>query len=207
MAKNLFSATLRNLVLVTILVLAAAVLGGCGVNNIPTYEENAKAKWSQVLSQYQRRSELIPNLVKTVKGFAAHEKDVLTEVVKARSRATAASVSLPKDGVPTAGQLQQLQAAQGALTSALSKLLLVVERYPDLKSSPNFLQLQSALEGTENRIAVARRDYIEAVRQYNTELKTIPGRWWKAAMYPSYEPMATFVIDKQKMNVPDVKFN
>jgi len=186
------------------LLMTAALLGGCGVNNIPTYEENAKAKWSQVLNQYQRRTDLIPNLVKTVKGFAAHEKDVLTQVVEARARAT--SLQLPKGAAPTAEQLQQLQQVQGQLSGALSKLLLVVERYPDLKSSQNFLQLQTALEGTENRIAVARRDYIEAVRKYNTELKTIPGRWWKAAMYPDNQPMPTFTVAKEKMAAPEVKF-
>ena len=184
----------------------SSLLAGCGINNIPAYEENAKAKWSQVLSQYKRRAELIPNLVKTVKGFAAHEKDVLLEVTKARARASQTTLALPKDGVPSAEQLQQLQGAQDMLSKALSKLLVVVERYPDLKSSPNFLQLQSALEGTENRIAVARRDYIEAVRQYNTELKTFPGRLWKAALYQNYKPMPTFTIEKEKMAVPEVKF-
>ena len=197
-------AMIRNLAfLVSVLVLAFG-LSGCGVNNIPTYEENAKAKWSQVLNQYQRRSDLIPNLVKTVKGFAAHEKDVLTSVVNARAKAT--SLNLPAGAAPTAEQLQKLQAVQGQLSGALSKLLLVVERYPDLKSNQNFLQLQTALEGTENRIGVARRDYIEAVKTYNTELKTIPGRWWKQAMYPTNEPLPTFTVEKEKMAVPEVKF-
>lgn len=198
-------AMIRNLVIILSLTGLATALSGCGVNNIPTYEENAKAKWSQVLSQYQRRSDLIPNLVKTVKGFAAHEKDVLTSVVNARAKAT--SLNLPAGASPTAEQMQKLQAVQGALSGALSKLLLVVERYPDLKSNQNFLQLQTALEGTENRIGVARRDYIEAVRAYNTELKTIPGRWWKQAMYPTNEPMPTFHVAKEKTAVPDVKFD
>ena len=184
----------------------SSLLAGCGINNIPAYEENAKAKWSQVLSQYKRRAELIPNLVRTVKGFAAHEKDVLLEVTRARAKASQTTLALPRDGVPTPEQLQQLQGAQDMLSRALAKLLVVVERYPDLKSSPNFLQLQSALEGTENRIAVARRDYIEAVRQYNTELKTFPGRLWKAALYKNYKPMPTFTIEKEKMAVPEVKF-
>ncbi len=205
MARFISVSAIRNLVFVSSLLFMATILSGCGVNNIPTYEENAKAKWSQVLNQYQRRSDLIPNLVKTVKGFAAHEKDVLTSVVNARAKATA--LNLPAGAAPTAEQLQQLQAVQGQLSGALSKLLLVVERYPDLKSSQNFLQLQTALEGTENRIGVARRDYIEAVRAYNTELKTIPGRWWKAALYPDNEPLPTFTVAKEKMTVPDVKFN
>jgi LemA protein len=194
----------RNLLLLASLLLAASALAGCGINNIPTYEENAKAQWSQVLSQYQRRAELIPNLVKTVKGFAEHETDVLTKVVEARAKAT--SLNLPMDKAPTAEQLQQLQATQGELSGALSRLLAVVESYPNLKSDQNFLQLQTALEGTENRIAVARRDYIEAVRLYNTELKTIPGRWWKDFMYPSSEPMPTFTVGEDKMAVPEVKF-
>ncbi len=195
---------LRKLIVALTLLTLATGLSGCGVNNIPTYEENAKAKWSQVLNQYQRRSDLIPNLVKTVKGFAAHEKDVLTSVVNARAKAT--SLNLPAGTAPTAEKLQKLQAVQGALSGALSKLLLVVERYPDLKSNQNYLQLQTALEGTENRIGVARRDYIEAVRRYNTELKTIPGRWWKQALYPGNEPLPTFNIEKDKMAVPEVKF-
>jgi LemA protein len=205
MAYFNFPAMIRNFIFLFFLTMMATVLSGCGVNNIPTYEENAKAKWSQVLNQYQRRSDLIPNLVKTVKGFAAHEKDVLVGVVNARAKAT--SLKLPSGVAPTAEQMQKLQAVQGELSSALSKLLLVVERYPDLKSSQNYLQLQTALEGTENRIGVARRDYIEAVRAYNTELKTIPGRWWKQALYPTSEPMPTFSIEKDKTTVPDVKFN
>ena len=195
---------IRNILFVLLMSALATVLSGCGINNIPTYEENAKAKWSQVLNQYQRRSDLIPNLVKTVKGFAAHEKDVLTSVVNARAKAT--SLNLPAGKAPTAEQLQKLQAVQGQLSGALSKLLLVVERYPDLKSNQNFMQLQTALEGTENRIGVARRDYIEAGRKYNTELKTIPGRWWKQALYPANEPLPTFSIAKEKMAVPEVKF-
>ena len=204
MANFTPTAMIRNLVFLFSLTVLASALSGCGVNNIPTYEENAKAKWSQVLNQYQRRSDLIPNLVKTVKGFAAHEKDVLTSVVNARAKATA--LNLPAGAAPTAEQMQKLQAVQGELSGALSKLLLVVERYPDLKSSQNFLQLQTALEGTENRIGVARRDYIEAVRAYNTELKTIPGRWWKQAMYPTNEPLPTFTVEKAKTAVPEVKF-
>ena len=186
------------------LLFVASLLSGCGINNIPSYEEDAKAKWSQVLNQYQRRADLVPNLVKTVKGFATHEKDVLTSVVEARAKAT--SLNLPAGKAPTAEQLQKLQAVQGQLSSALSRLLVTVERYPELKSNQNFLQLQTALEGTENRIGVARRDYIEAVRRYNTELKTVPGRWWKQFMYPTNEPMPTFTIAREKMAVPEVKF-
>lgn len=180
-------------------------LSSCGINNIPTLEENAKAKWSQVLNQYQRRADLIPNLIETVKGFAAQEKDVLTSVVEARAKAT--SVSLPKDILTNPDAFKAFQANQSAISGALSRLLVTVERYPDIKSNQNFLALQSQLEGTENRISVARRDYIGAVQQYNTELKTVPGRWWQDWMYPENTAMQTFTIEPEKMATPKVKFN
>jgi LemA protein len=189
--------------LAAVAVVAGAV-AGCGINNSPTYEEQAKAGWSEVQNQYQRRAELIPNLVETVKGFAAQEEKVLTEVVEARAKAT--QVQLPADIVNNPEAMQKFQEAQGQLSGALSRLLLVVERYPDLKSNQNFLTLQSQLEGTENRIAIARRDYIEAVRRFNTELRTIPGRWWAALMYPSAEPMATFAAAEDQQTAPEVKF-
>ncbi|MEM8685837.1 MAG: LemA family protein [Pseudomonadota bacterium] len=188
-----------------ILMTAAIVLAGCGVNNIPTYEEKAKSAWSQVLNQYKRRADLIPNLVETVKGFAAQEKDVLTSVVEARSKAT--QTNLPSDILTNQEALQTFQQNQGALSSALSRLLVVVERYPDLKSNQSFVTLQSQLEGSENRIAVARRDYIEAVRVYNTELKTIPGRWWAQFLYPENKPMANFTVEQTDTEVPKVNFN
>lgn len=189
-----------------IIVLSAAVfLTGCGVNNIPTYEEKAKSAWSQVLNQYKRRADLIPNLIETVKGFAAQEKDVLTSVVEARAKAT--QTNLPSDILTNQDALKTFQQNQGALSSALSRLLVVVERYPDLKSNQNFLALQSQLEGSENRISVARRDYIEAVRVYNTELKTIPGRWWAQFLYPENKPMANFTIEQKDTEVPKVNFN
>ena len=187
-----------------LLAFAAVFLSGCGVNNIPTYEENARAQWSQVLNQYQRRADLIPNLVETVKGFAAQEKDVFTSVVEARSKAT--SMQLPDDILTNPEAFKQFQENQAGLSGALSRLLAVVENYPDLKSNQNFLALQSQLEGTENRISVARRDYIEAVRLYNTELKTIPGRWWRSWMYPQNNPMQSFTIDDEKLANPQVKF-
>lgn len=180
------------------------VLAGCGINNIPTYEENAKAKWSQVLSQYKRRSDLIPNLIETVKGFAAQENDVLTSVVEARAKAT--SVQVSPDMLTNPDAVKSFMDGQGALGGALSRLLVTVERYPELKSSENFLTLQSQLEGTENRIAVARRDYIEAVRLYNTELKTIPGRWWRSLMYADNDPMATFDVAPEETPNPKVDF-
>lgn len=195
----------QHLRIAAILAIAAAFLTGCGVNNIPTYEEQAKSAWSQVLNQYKRRADLIPNLIETVKGFAAQEKDVLTSVVEARSKAT--QTTLPPDILTNPDALKTFQQNQGALSSALSRLLVVVERYPDLKSNQNFLALQSQLEGSENRISVARRDYIEAVRLYNTELKTIPGRWWAQFLYPENKPMANFTIEQKDTEVPKVNFN
>ncbi len=184
--------------------LAALLLAGCGVNTIPTYEEQAKASWSEVLNTYQRRADLIPNLIETVKGYAAQERDVLTSVVEARARAT--QIQVPAD-IPTDPEaFQKFQAAQGEVGAALSRLIAITENYPDLKSNQNFLALQSQLEGTENRIAVARRDYIESVRLYNTELRTIPGRWWAMFLYPDAKPMATFTVDAETTKNPQVKF-
>lgn len=199
-----FDQSLAKAARICLVFILGAMLAGCGVNNIPTYEENARAKWSQVLSQYQRRADLIPNLIETVKGFAAQEKDVLTSVVEARSKAT--STQLPADVLTNPEAFQKFQESQAGLSGALSRLLVVVERYPELKSNQNFLALQSQLEGTENRIAVARRDYIESVRLYNTELKTIPGRWWRSWMYPENNPMQTFTIDDEQLANPKVKF-
>jgi LemA protein len=194
----------KNVGMVVSFVLLTMSLAGCGINNIPTYDEEAKAKWSQVLNTYQRRADLVPNLVNTVKGFAAQEKDVLTAVVEARSRVAGMKVDASLINNPQA--FKAFQDNQAALSSALSRLLVTVERYPELKSSQNFITLQSQLEGTENRIAVARRDYIEAVKRYNTELRTIPGRWWKALMYSDSEPMATFTVEETVKQVPEVKF-
>jgi len=187
-------------------VLVAVSLAGCGVNNIPTYEQNAKAKWSEVLSQYKRRADLVPNLVETVKGFAAQEQNVLISVIEARAKATQAQVQIPPDVVSNPEAMKRFQDAQNSLGGALRQLLVVAERYPDIKSGQNFLALQSQLEGTENRIAIARRDYIEAVRVYNTEITTFPGRIWRSVMYPSAQPMATFDIPPQEMQTPKVDF-
>jgi LemA protein len=183
----------------------AVMLSGCGINNIPTYEEQMKASWSQVLNQYKRRADLIPNLVETVKGYAIQEKDVLTSVVEARAKAT--QVQLPPDIVNNPAAFRQFQDSQAQLSGALARLLAVVENYPDLKSNQNFLTLQSQLEGTENRISVARRDYVEAVRIYNTELRTIPGRWWAALLYPDAKLGQTFTIEDKDMTVPEVDFS
>ena len=182
----------------------AALLGGCGVNTIPTYEQSAKAAWSEVLNQYKRRSDLIPNLVETVKGYAEQERKVLTDVTEARSRAT--STQIPADILTNPEAMKNFQDAQNTLGGALRQLMVVVERYPDLKSNQNFLALQSQIEGTENRIAIARRDYIQAVRQYNTELNTFPGRLWKMVLYPSSKDMAAFDIPAEEIKTPKVDF-
>ena len=189
---------------VVCLLIASSLLAGCGINTIPTLQEQAKAAWSEVLNQYQRRADLIPNLVETVKGFAEQESKVLTDVVEARAKAT--QVQVPADILNNPEAFQKFQEAQNNLSGALGRLLVVVERYPDLKSNQNFLALQSQLEGTENRIGIARRDYITAVRDYNTELRTIPGRWWRALLYPDAEPMANFTVAEGTTDVPEVKF-
>ena len=188
-----------------ILVVTAIFLAGCGINNVPTYQQAMNAKWGEVQNQYQRRADLVPNLVETVKGYAAQEKDVLTAVTEARSRAT--SIQLSPDIVNNPELFAKYQAAQGQLSQALGKLLSITENYPDLKSNQNFLALQSQLEGTENRITIARKDYIEAVQTYNTELVTFPGRLWAVTMYSSYKPAATFAADAGDEKAPQVDFN
>jgi LemA protein len=180
-------------------------LAGCGVNTIPTQEERARAAWSEVLNQYQRRNDLIPNLIETVKGYAQQERDVLTQVTEARAKATQVKVDTSTLTDPEA--FKRFQDAQAQLSGVLGRLLAISERYPDLKSNQNFLTLQAQLEGTENRIAVARRDYIEAVRAYNTELKTFPGVVWATVLYRNNKPMETFTINEEQMRVPKVNFN
>ena len=159
----------------------ALTVSGCGYNTIPTLEEQAKARWSDVQNQYQRRADLIPNLVATVQGFAAQEKSVLTAVVEARAKATQVKVDASQLTDPE--KLKQFEDAQNQLSGALGRLLAVAENYPNLKSNANFLALQSQLEGTENRIAVTRRDYIEAVRAYNTALRTFPTVIWAKTVF------------------------
>ncbi len=195
----------RPFAFLTLLTLSLA-LAGCGINTIPTYEQNAKAAWSEVLNQYKRRADLIPNLVETVKGFAAQERTVLTDVVEARAKATQAQVNIPADILTNPEAMQKFQDAQAQLGGALGRLLAVVERYPDIKSGQNFLALQSQIEGTENRIAIARRDYIQSVRAYNTEITTFPGRIWRAVLYPSSKEMATFDIAPEETKTPKVDF-
>jgi len=187
------------------LLLISTVLSGCGINTIPTLDEQAKAAWGQVQNQYQRRADLIPNLVEVVKGYATHEQDTLTAVIEARAKAT--SIQVDASTLDNPEKLKQFQQAQDGLSSALSRLMVVSERYPDLKANQNFLALQSQLEGTENRIAVARRDFIQAVQAYNTEIRTFPGRLWHSVMYSDLPIRATFeatTADADK--APQVKF-
>jgi LemA protein len=179
-------------------------LSGCGYNTIPTLQEEAKAKWAEVQNQYQRRADLIPNLVATVQGYAKQEKDVLTAVVEARAKATQVKVDV--NDLTDPEKLKAFQNAQNQLSGALGRLLAVSENYPELKSNANFLALQSQLEGTENRIAVARRDYIEAVRAYNLALRTFPTVLWAKTAFAGEKPMAEFTATEGAEKPPQVKF-
>lgn len=187
------------------IVFALLLISGCGINNIPTFDEAVNGRWSEVQNQYKRRADLVPNLVNTVEGFATQEREVLMEVTEARTRVTQMNISPEMLSDPAA--FEQFQQNQGALTSALQRLMVVVEAYPDLKSNENFLALQQQLEGTENRISVARRDYIQAVQRYNTELRTIPGRWWRQFMYSDMQAKENFSVSAEDAANPTVKFN
>lgn len=200
---ELFLKKLRNPLL---LVGLAVFLAACDINAVPRLDEQVNASWSQVENQYQRRAELVPNLVATVQGFATQEREVLQNVVEARAKV--GQMQIPANILQNPDALKMFEQNQGALSSALSRLLVTVERYPDLKSNQNFLALQSQLEGTENRIAVARRDYIAAVRDYNTELRTIPGKWIAAWLYPEAEVKPTFTATVENADqAPTVNFN
>lgn len=180
-------------------------LGGCGINTIPTKEEAAKAAWADVQNQYQRRSDLIPNLVSTVQGYAQQERGVLTDVTNARAKATQVQVNASTLTDPAA--FQRFAQAQDQLSGVLGRLMSINEKYPDLKSNENFLALQSQLEGTENRISIARRDYNEAVRSYNTELATFPGVLWASTVYKAAKPMNLFAASQSAQTAPQVNFN
>ena len=201
LVKNLLGRALRGLAL---LILPLALVG-CGVNDIPTKQETAKAKWADVQADYQRRADLIPNLVATVQGYAQQERTVLTEVTNARARATSINIDPAKLDDPAA--FQRFQQAQDQLSASLGRLLAVSENYPDLKSNQNFLALQSQLEGTENRIAVARRDYNDAVRDYNTTLRVFPTSLWAGTFYRSAKPMQPFAAAEGAQTAPTVQFN
>ena len=200
----MFRLSPRAAVVAAVLITTPAV-SGCGINAIPTKEEAAKARWADVQSQYQRRADLVPNLVATVQGAAIQERTTLTQVVEARARAT--SVQVTPETLTDPQAFQRYQAAQGELSQALSRLLMVVENYPQLQSNQNFLALQSQLEGTENRIAVARRDYNEAVRDYNTSLRTFPTVIWANTIHGGSEPMQLFTATEAAQSAPGVNFD
>lgn len=179
-------------------------VASCGYNTIPTLEEQAKARWGDVQNQYQRRADLIPNLVATVQGYAKQEKDVLTSVIEARAKATQIKVDASQLTDPE--KVKQFQDAQNQLSGALGRLIAVSEAYPDLKSNANFLALQSQLEGTENRISVARRDYIDSVREFNLSLRTFPTMLWAKTVFAGSKPMAEFAANDAAQKPPEVKF-
>src|SRR5277367_3917534 len=204
MPSNFFGNIRTNVRKILALVGVGLTLSGCGYNTIPTLEEQAKARWADVQNQYQRRADLIPNLVATVQGYAAQEKNVLTAVVEARAKAT--QIKVEASDLTDPDKLKAFQDAQNQLTGVLGRLLAVTENYPDLKSNANFLALESQLEGTENRIAVARRDYIDAVRAYNTALRTFPTVIWAKTAFSGEKPMAEFTANDGAQTPPQVKF-
>ncbi len=184
--------------------LAAVSLVGCGVNSIPTAEENAKAKWANVQADYQRRADLIPNLVETVKGFAKQESSVLVQVTEARAKAT--SVQVNAGDLTDPAKVAAFQQAQGQLSGSIGRLLASVEAYPELKSNANFLALQSQLEGTENRINVSIKDYNDSVQAYNTTIRTFPDAIGAKIFYGS-KPMTTYTATAPNADrAPTVKF-
>jgi LemA protein len=194
----------RHLTLALMAPVAAVALSGCGVNSVPTAEENAKAKWANVQADYQRRADLIPNLVETVKGYAKQEQGTLTAVVEARAKAT--SVQLSASDLSDPAKVAAFQQAQGSLSQSLGRLLVSVEAYPDLKSNQNFLALQSQLEGTENRINISVKDYNEAVQSYNTTIRTFPDAIGAKIFYGA-KPMETFKATAPNADrAPTVKF-
>ena len=204
MTTTTFGVWTRRTAIAFALVGVGLTVSGCGYNTIPTLQEQAKARWADVQNQYQRRADLIPNLVATVQGYAAQEKSVLTAVTEARAKATQVKVDVSDLTDPA--KLKAFQDAQNQLSGALGRLLAVSENYPDLKSNANFLALQSQLEGTENRIAVARRDYIEAVRAYNLSLRTFPTVLWAKTVFAGEKPMAEFTATEGAEKPPQVKF-
>jgi LemA protein len=197
-------AILSRLRSLAVLALIAVSVSACGYNVIPTKEEAAKAAWAEVQNQYQRRADLVPNLVATVQGYAKQEKDVLTQVTEARAKAT--SIHIDANDLTDPAKIKAMEEAQAQLSGALGRLLAISENYPDLKSNQNFLALQSQLEGTENRIAVARRDYIVAVQDFNTSLRTFPTVLWAQTVFQGTKPMVPFTAEAEAQTAPKVKF-
>ncbi len=190
---------MKNLFLKLFLVTMLLNLSGCGYNKFQSLDEEAKASWSEVLNQYQRRADLVPNLVETVKGYAAHEKEVFTEVTNARAKV--GSMQMTPEMLSDPAAMQAFQAAQGQMTSALSRLMLVAENYPNLKADQAFRDLQAQLEGTENRVTVARNRYIATVKDYNVHTRSFPSNL--TAMIFGYEPKANFTVaNEQEISTP-----
>lgn len=194
----------QRLARIAVLMIAPLALVACGINSIPTKEEKAKAQWAEVQNQYQRRSDLIPNLVATVKGYAAQESSVLIGVSEARAGAMQVKSDASITTDPAA--FQRYAAAQNSLSVALAPMRVLQENYPDLKSNQNFMALQSQLEGTENRIAISRRDYNEAVRDFNTTLRTFPQVFWAKTIYAASKPMELFQATASTQSAPSVDF-
>ena len=192
-------------ILLSILVAASLLLGGCGYNDFQRQDEGVTAAWSEVLNQYQRRAELVPNIVASVKGEANFEQETLTKVIEARAKATSIQVTPELANNPEA--LKKFQAAQSELSGALSRLLVVSENYPNLKANQGFKDLRVQLEGTENRIAIARKRYIDTVRSYNVLVREFPTNL--TAMMFSYQPKANFSVENEKAisTAPTVDFN
>ena len=184
----------RNVSMLMLFVFSALTLSGCGYNTMQAQDEEVKAQWSEVINQYQRRADLVPNLVNTVKGYASHEKDILIQVTEARAKV--GGIAATPELVNDEAAFQKFQAAQGQLTSALSRLLLVVENYPQLKADASFRDLQAQLEGTENRITVARNRYIQSVKEYNTTVRQFPSNL--TAMVFGMKTKANFTVDNEK---------
>jgi LemA protein len=204
LGTGLVNLTFKRALIALTIATAPMSLAGCGINDIPTKQETAKAKWGDVQADYQRRADLVPNLVATVQGYAQQEKSVLTAVTNARAKATSVNIDASTINDPAA--FQRFEQAQNELSGSLGRLLAVSEN-PDLKSNANFLALQSQLEGTENRIAVARRDYNDAVRDYNTTLRVLPTSIWAATFYHSAKPMQTFGATEGAQTAPQVHFD
>jgi LemA protein len=194
----------KNAARLAVVVALGVGLAGCGINKIPAQDEKVKAAWAEVQNQYQRRAELVPNLVATVKGYAKQEQGVLVQVTEARAKAT--QTVLPANVATDPEAFKQYEASQARLSGALGRLLAISENYPDLKSNQNFLALQAQLEGTENRIAVARRDYIQEVQGFNTMLRTIPYKWTAAIFHPELKQYQTFTTSEKNQTAPAVQF-
>lgn len=188
----------------TILATASVSVAGCGYNTIPTQEEAAKASWAEVQTQYQRRADLVPNLVATVQGAAKQEKDVLIAVTEARASAT--QPKFDASTITDPAKFAEFEAAQGRLSGALGRLMMIQEQYPQLKSLEGFTALQGQLEGTENRIAIARRDYNQSVQTFNTTLKTFPSLIWAKTVFGSTKAMQLFQSTAGAEKPPEVKF-